>query len=264
MSTVSVGIDLSTDLFAALAAFVRVGATIQSMVLFSMRGVPIPVRVGLAALLSIIILPVLPDRPDLVSWEPAGLGVALAGEALLGVFLGTSTRILFAFIDLAGTLIGINAGLAVAQQFDPVSQGQSLVVTRMVQIAGMMVFLAADLHHQVFLGLFDTFLVAPPGTGLPLASAGMGLSNEFGRLFLDAVRISMPVIGAVMFLNVVASLVTRFAQQMNIYFSVGLAVNAAVGLIAAAPALEEVASLLIRIGGTLRPMLRAFATPAGF
>ena len=263
MSTIAVGIDLSTDLFAALAAFVRIGATIQSMVLFSMRGVPVPVRVGLAAVFAIVIVPVVPDRPDFVTWDPVGLAVALCGEAMLGIFLGMSTRILLAFIDLAGTLMGINAGLAVAQQFDPVSQSQSLVVTRMVQVAGMLVFLAADLHHQIFLGLFDTFVVAPPGSGVPTITAGLGLSQQFGRLFHDAVRISMPVVGVVMFLNVVAALVTRFAQQMNIYFSVGLAVNAAAGLIAAAPALDEVGDLLLRLGPTLRPMMRAFAVPTG-
>ena len=263
MSSIAIGVDLSNELFAMLAAFVRIGATLQSMVLFSMRGVPIPVRVGLAVLFSVLIVPTLPPSPETVTWEAAGLAVALSGEVLLGLFLGLSTRIVVAFIDLAGTLIGVNSGLAVAMQFDPMSQGQGLVVTRMVQVAGMLVFLAADLHHQVFLGLFDTFQVAPPGSGLPLATAGPALSNEFGRLFLDAVRISMPVVGAVMFLNVVAALVTRFAQQMNVYFSVGLAVNAAVGLLAAAPALDEVGQLLLAIGDTFRPMLRSIAAPVG-
>jgi flagellar biosynthetic protein FliR len=227
------------------------------MVLFSMNAVPIPVRVGLAVLLSAVVLPVIPAHPELVTWEPVGLAIALGGEAMLGVFLGMATRILLAFIEIAGTLIGINAGLAVAMQFDPMSQGQALVVTRLVQITGLLVFLAADLHHEIFLGLFDTFVIAPPGAGLPLASAGLGVSAEFGRLFLAAVRISMPVIAAVLFLNVVAALVTRFAQQMNVYFSVGLSLNAAVGLMVAGLSLGAVAELVFSVGMDLRPMMRA-------
>ena len=62
-------------------------------------------------------------------------------------------------------------------------------------------------------------------------AAGIGMSEFLGQIFGDALRITMPVVIVVLFLNIVAALVTRFAQQMNIYFSVGLPANAAAGLI---------------------------------
>ena len=95
--------------FVLAAAFVRVGATLQSMVIFSTGAVPVQVRVGLAGTIAVLAAGVVPPPPE-VGWDAAALAVALGGEVLLGLFLGISTRLLFGFIELTGTLVGLNAG----------------------------------------------------------------------------------------------------------------------------------------------------------
>ena len=246
------------SLMALLLAFARVGAMLQALPMFSMRGVPIPVRAGLGLVIAALLLPGLDVDPALGSASAARIGVAFASEALLGFAMGFSVAVLLTIIDIAGTFIGMNAGLAIAMQFDPVSGGQSLVVTRVLQIAGFLTFLGLDLHHEVLFGLADSFQLSPPGHGVLAFTAGTDLSGMLAGVFVAAIRVSMPVVATAFFVNMVAALVTRFAQQMNIYFSVGLAVQAPLGLIATGLALPAVVGVIAALSGDLRGLITSF------
>lgn len=241
-----------------LLAFGRVGGLIATMPLVSQSNVPIPVKAGLGlvvAALSVGALP-LPPLPDI---DAVRFGFLFGSEALLGLGMGFVVSLLLSVVDVAGSFIGMNSGLAVAMQFDPLSGGQSIVVTRIFQIAAFLTFFGLDLHHEVFLGLHDSFLAAPPGTGV----LAFGVGEEFGRLFGDvlvgAVRISMPVVATAFFVNLVAALVTRFAQQMNIYFSVGLAAQAPLALSVCAFVIPAVIAWVASKGGDVRALLPLLA-----
>ena len=242
-------------LMALLLAFARVGGLFQSLPLFSMRGVPVPVRAGLALAIAALLMPGLAVDPALGYASGPAIGLAFASEAMLGLAMGFSVAVLMTVIDIAGTFIGMNAGLAIATQFDPMSEGQSLVITRVLQLAGFLTFLALDLHHEVLLGLADSFVLAPPGSGLLAFGAGPDVSALMGGVFIDALRISMPVVAVALFVNVVAALVTRFAQQMNIYFSVGLAVQSPMGLAATVLCLPAVVGVIAAMSGDLRGLV---------
>lgn len=240
-------------LFAVLLAFARIAGILHTMPLISAKAVPIPIRVGLALLLAVVVAPLAP--PVETTWDPIPMSLMAGSELLLGAAMGFCATLLLSVLDVAGHFIGMNSGLGIAMQFDPLTQGQALVVTKLIQTGGMMIFLALDLHHQILFGLADSFLIAPAGSGVLLTSAGGAMSAVVGGLFADAMRISMPVVAAVLFLNLVSALVTRFAQQMNIYFSVGLPANAMAGLFAASLCIPAIAAAVIAAGGGMRDML---------
>ena len=222
---------IGPEYFGLLLAFARITGVLHTAPLISSRNVPVLIRVGLGAVLAFILSPMVAVDPAAVTWNGPKLGFLVLSELFLGLGMGFVGTLAMSLVDLAGTFIGLNSGLAVASQFDPLSGSQQMVVTRLLQVAGFLTFFAYDLHHLIFLGIADSFIVAPPGAGVLHTAAGIGMSQFLGQIFADALRISMPVVIVVLFLNIVAALVTRFAQQMNIYFSVGLPANAAAGLI---------------------------------
>jgi len=257
-SFVALEID-QAHLMVLLLAFARVGGLLQTLPLFSMRGVPIPVKVMLALITAVLLMPSLDVDPALGTASAARIGLAFASEALLGMAMGFSVAVLLTVLDIAGTFIGMNAGLAIAMQFDPMSEGQSLVVTRVLQIAGFLTFLGLNLHHEVLLGLADSFVAAAPGHGVLALTAGPSMAAMLGDCFVSALRVSMPVVATALFVNMVAALVTRFAQQMNIYFSVGLAAQSPLGLLAAALSLPAIVGVVVAMSGDLRGIVASFA-----
>ncbi len=238
-----------------LLAFARVGGLLQSMPLLSLNNVPVPIRAGLALTVASLATASLPAAPELEQLSGVGFGLCFASEALLGLAMGFSVTILLSVIDIAGSFVGMNAGLAVAMQFDPLSGGQSLVVTRILQIGALLTFLGLDLHHELVLGVVDSFSLAAPGQGVLAFAGAESAVLRFGGVLHDAVRISMPVVATALFVNLVAALVTRFAQQMNIYFSVGLAAQAPIGLLATSFVIPAALGVVASLSGNLRGLL---------
>ncbi len=242
-----------------LLAFGRVGGLLATMPLVSQSNVPIPVKAGLGLIVATLSASALPIQPVLPDLDAVRFGFLFASEALLGLGMGFVVSLFLSIVDVAGAFIGMNSGLAVAMQFDPLSGGQSIVVARIFQIAAFLTFFALDLHHQVFLGLHDSFLAAPPGTGVLAFTVGEDFASLFGEVLLGAVRVSMPVVTTAFFVNLVAALVTRFAQQMNIYFSVGLAAQAPLALLVAGFVIPAVITWVAAKGGDLRALLPQLA-----
>jgi flagellar biosynthetic protein FliR len=230
----SLGLDfvMGPEYFGLILAFARITGVLHTAPLISSRNVPVIIRVGLAAVLAYVLSPLVAVDPAAVTWNGPKLGFLILSEVFLGLGMGFVGALAMTIVDVTGTFIGMNSGLSVASQFDPLSNSQQMVLTRLLQVVGFLTFFSYDLHHLVFLGLTDSFIVAPPGAGVLHSGAGLGLSQMLGQIFGDALRLSMPVVIVVLFLNIVAALVTRFAQQMNIYFSVGLPANAIAGLVA--------------------------------
>ena len=242
--------------FGLILAFARITGVLHTAPLISSNNVPVVVRVGLAAVLAFVLSPMVAVDPAAVTWNGPKLGLLILGELFLGLGMGFVGALAMTIVDITGTFIGMNSGLAVASQFDPLSGSQQMVLTRLLQVVGFLTFFGYDLHHLVFLGLTDSFIVAPPGAGVLHPAAGIGLSELLGQLFSDALRLSMPVVIVVLFLNIVAALVTRFPQQMNIYFSVGLPANAVAGLVATGMAIPAlIVAIHASMGGVRGLML---------
>ncbi|MGY8961626.1 MAG: flagellar biosynthetic protein FliR [Alphaproteobacteria bacterium] len=96
---------LTINGFAYLLVFSRVGSTIMLMPGVGEAYIPARVRLLFALLVTAIMTPlltsILPESP------PAFASVALliAGEALIGVYIGMIARILVAGLATAGTII---------------------------------------------------------------------------------------------------------------------------------------------------------------
>ncbi len=251
------GIDLQVgpELFVLLMAFARIGGVLQTAPLVSASTVPVPVRMVLAIGLSIVIAPAVGVDVTAVTWDAGPLALALLSELLLGGAMGFAATLVMALLDIVGTFVGVNAQLAIAMQFDPLTNSQQVITTRLVQAGGFLIFLSLNLHHQILLGLHDSFEAAPAGRGALSVLAGSQMSEVMDSILRDGMRISMPVVAAVLVLNIIAALVTRFAQQMNIYFSVGLPANAAAGMLAIAVSIPALAAAVLTYGDGLRSLM---------
>ncbi len=258
MSSIQLGMEIGPVLYAAFMIFARATAMLHMLPLFSMTAVPIAVRAGLGGMIAVLVCPHV-ETQQVPGWEVSAFAVALVSELLLGAAMGFFVRLVLTIIDVLGTVLAANCGLGMAAQFDPISQSQALVVSKVIQVAGFLVFLALNLHHEVLIGIVNSFHVAPPGQGVLVFAAGPAFSERFAQMLLDTCRLSMPLIAAVLFFNIVSTLVTRFAQQMNIYFSVGLSANVWAGLLAISATIPALVATLITRSEEIQVLIVALA-----
>ncbi|ABM43902.1 MAG: flagellar biosynthetic protein FliR [Diaphorobacter nitroreducens] len=220
--------------------FLRVLALFTSAPVFSMRVIPVRTRIGLAFLVAVCAQAVLPEQPviSLNSREAAGAVVQQVG---IGLAMGFAVRLVFAAVELAGEIIGLQMGLNFASFFDPASNAQVSAVARFFGNISMLLFVVINGHLMVLMAVVKSFDSFPVGGNFLQAIGQMRLHELGASLFSSALWIALPMIALLLFVNLTLGIISRVAPQMNIY-AVGFPVTLTVGMLgitATLPMLEQ-------------------------
>jgi flagellar biosynthesis protein FliR len=208
----------------------RILGLIMVAPVFGHNALPARVKIGLGIFVALIIAPTLPPMPDvgLGSWH--GLFI-LVQQLLIGLSIGFIMRIVFAAVEAAGEIVGLQMGLGFASFFDPQSAGQTLVVSQFFNILTVLVFLAVNAHLFLLGILVDSFHSLPISTQ-PLSAAGFYNVAVFGStVFSVGLQLALPLIAILLMTNLALGILTRSAPQLNI-FAIGFPITLGVGLIA--------------------------------
>ena len=136
--------------------FLRVLAVFTVAPVFSMRAIPMRLKIGLAFLVAVCGQGVLVDQPVISVNGPAALG-AVAQQVAVGLAIGFSVRLVFAAVELAGEIIGLQMGLNFASFFDPASNAQISAVARFFGHMAMLLFIVINGHLLILMAVVKSF-----------------------------------------------------------------------------------------------------------
>jgi flagellar biosynthetic protein FliR len=209
--------------------FLRVLAVFTTMPVFSQRAVPLRVRIGLAGLIAFAAQAMLPEMPRIALDSPTAF-VAIAQQLLVGMSIGFAVRIVFAAIEFAGELIGLQMGLNYAGFFDPATGGQATAVSRFFGTTVAFLFVIINGHLLVIAAVVQSFHSFPVGPE-PFAFLRAVRPETWGsEIFRLGLWIALPMIAMLLFVNLVLGVISRVAQQMNV-FAIGFPITLGVGLL---------------------------------
>ncbi|MFQ5607821.1 MAG: flagellar biosynthetic protein FliR [Candidatus Zixiibacteriota bacterium] len=230
-----------------LQAFLLVNFRVSGLLLVAPllgRGsMPPIIKVGLAVSLAVFLMPLvfnttLPAFESL--FDLTALGIK---ELLVGVLIGLLLKLVFYAAQAAGSVVGFQSGLSVANIIDPTTQDQVNMVGEFWFLVASLVFLAIDGHHLVISGLADSFRFIPLGTAAFGATAADLMMRLTSVLFTIALKFAAPVLITVFLVDVTMGTLARIIPQMNI-FIIGIPVKIAVALLMLAVSLPVFAWLL--------------------
>lgn len=220
---------LPLQAYAFLVIFTRLAGTVMLLPGFGEAFAPERVRLLFALLLTIVVAPMI---EPMVPPEPAnvfGLFVLLAGELLVGVYLGIISRVMLLTLDTAGRFISTSIGMANAQIFNPSIANQASIPGLMLTTMGIMVLFATNMHHFLILAVIDSYTLFPIGNPMPSGDAALVMSRMVGDSFRLALQLSAPfvVLSLVFFMGL--GILARLMPQLQIFF-VGLPIQLAGGM----------------------------------
>ncbi|MDO9116253.1 MAG: flagellar biosynthetic protein FliR [Polaromonas sp.] len=220
--------QLNLWLLAFLWPFVRMLALISTAPLFSERAVPRSAKVGLAALLAIVVSPTLGAMPAVPLMSVGGLWI-MVQQVLIGAAIGFSMRLVFAMVQAAGEYTGLQMGLSFASFFDPTSGGNTMVLARLLNVMAMLLFLAVDGHLMLIMVLVQSFQVLPVSDA-PLAAGGWFLlASAGGHVISGGLMLALPLIATLLTLNLAMGILNRVSPQFSI-FAVGFPITLLAGM----------------------------------
>ena len=209
--------------------FIRTLALFAGLPIFSQRAVPLRVRVGLALFISVAAQPSLPDMP-LAPLNSLPMLLLTAQQLLIGLSMGFAVRLVFAALEFAGELIGLQMGLNYAGFFDPATGSQGTATARFFGSMVAFLFVAINGHLLLINALVQSFHAFPVGDE-PFAFLRVAQPQVWGaEIFRIGLWIALPLITMLMFVNIVLGVISRVAPQIGV-FSVGFPLTVSIGLI---------------------------------
>lgn len=197
--------------------------------IFGGLGVPRRIRLIIGLAVAFALMPGLPAMPSVPPGSWTGI-LIIAQQMIIGVLMGFTLRIIFAAVDVAGELIGLQMGLSFAVFYDPQNAGQSPVLSEFLGLLTTLIFLAMNGHLLTLAVLAESFQLLPVGT-TPLSGQGFAAAVSWAAvLFSVGVLLSLPVVAALLITNLAMGVLSRVAPQLNL-FAVGFPVTLFVGLL---------------------------------
>ncbi len=208
--------------------FIRVLALFGSMPVLGQRTVPMRARVALAFLIAFCAQATLPAMPLIALDSPLAF-LTVVQQLVIGLSLGFAVRIVFAAVEFAGEIVGLQMGLNFAGFFDPATGGQTTAVSRFFGVSVSWLFIVINGHLLLIAAVVQSFH-AFPVSAEPFAFLRAVQPQTWGaEVFRLGLWIALRMIGIMLFTNLVLGVISRVAQQMNI-FSIGFPITMAVGL----------------------------------
>lgn len=209
--------------------FLRVLALLGTLPVIGQRMVPARARVALAMLIAVCAQASLPPIPP-IPLDSAVTFLVVLQQIVIGVSLGFAVRIVFAAVEFAGELVGLQMGLNFAGFFDPATGGQTTAVSRFFGVTVSWLFVVTGGHLLVIAGVMQSFHSFPVGPE-PFAFVRESLPHRWGaEVFAIGLWIALPMVAMLLFVNLVMGIASRVAQQLNL-FAIGFPITLTVGLI---------------------------------
>jgi flagellar biosynthetic protein FliR len=209
---------------------VRILALILTASVFLLPALPNPVKFLLAVMLSIVVTPVSSASiPTVLSGSLSFLVLMAAREFLIGAALGFVSGMPLYALQLSGFMDGTFMGLNMMNIFDPMSETQTSVIAQMTYMLAIWFYLHWDGHILLVRALTESVRLVPPGISLWEVSDSIPFVDWLQRVFVMAMKISLPILGAVVLADVGLGFVARTVPQMNV-FALGIPLKISVGL----------------------------------
>ena len=209
--------------------FIRVLALFGAMPVFAQRSVPVRLRVALAFLIAFCAQASLPPMPVVALDSAAGFAT-IAQQLLIGISLGFAVRVVFAAVEFAGEIIGLQMGLNFAGFFDPATGGEATAMSRFFGVSVSWLFIVMGGHLMLIAAVVQSFHAFPVSPE-PFAFLRAVQPQRWGaEIFELGLWIALPLVAMLLFTNLVLGIVSRVAQQMNI-FAIGFPITLGVGLL---------------------------------
>ena len=188
-------VDIS--LLPALAAtfmlvFARVGAMVMLMPGFGETNIPVRIKLAIALLLTLIILPLHRAAYQIDLTSMSSLGVLMVHEIVIGIVLGATARVTLSALSVAGSVIAQQLGLGFVTAVDPTQGQQGQIIGNFLTILGLTLLFATDSHYLVIAALSDSYRIFAPGDLMPSGDVASLATTAFAASFKLGLQLSAP------------------------------------------------------------------------
>lgn len=208
---------------------VRITAFLLAAPIFGTRIVTARVRVVLGVMCTIIVAPLLPAGPQYEALSLTSF-IIITQQVLIGITLAFVFQVMFQVFVMAGQYMAMSMGLGFASMNDPSSGLTVTILSQFYLMVTTVLFVSINGHLVIIQILIDSFDVMPIGTNGFSAIDYYKVLGLGGWMFAGGLTIALPVLTALLIVNIAFGVMSRSAPQINV-FAVGFPMTLVFGLL---------------------------------
>lgn len=201
-----------------MLVFSRVGAAIMLLPGFGEIYIPARIRLIFAAMVSVLISPIIKNIPEIPD-SALALFIVILAEITVGLFIGGISRILISTAHMAGMIISYQSSLASAVTKDVAqAQGQGTSLGNLIGVVALVLIFSTNIHHLMLSGVMQSYSLFLPGEFPSAGSFANHAVKTVGSAFEMAMKIASPhiVVGLMIYLG--SGIVARLMPNMQVFF----------------------------------------------
>lgn len=189
------------------------------------------IRGCMAVVLAIILFPVVVKESAAIQ-APASIimfAITVAKELFIGWLIGVVGYITLSAVNMAGKIMDMQVGFAMVNMMDPTTQQQAGLIGTFLYNLTIIYFVVTNGHHVIISALAESFRVIPIDSLVWNTSLPQFMNDLTAGIFLNGMKIAMPITFAILLTNVGLGIMARTMPQMNI-FVVGIPMQLMIGI----------------------------------
>lgn len=231
--------------------FIRISAFIVTAPFFEYRNIPNLIKICFALLLAGVIFSVL-KTPELnVQGGVIGFGLVVLGEAGVGLMLGLIASFIFHGIRMAGQLIDFQLGFAMAMVYDPLTNIQTTIIARFLNLLALIFFLNMNGHYYLIESLVRSYDLVPLSAVVIKSDITEIMVKAFTGMFVLGFQLSAPIIAVLVVMDLAMGFVSRTVPQLNV-FMLGFPLKIVVGILTLSAVVPVLGTLLQEVFKTMQ------------
>lgn len=223
---------------AFILLFVRFSALFMAVPIFSHTTIPMSVKGAMAFFFTILFFGAVP--PLTIPLDTLSLTVAILGEMLFGLVVGTILQLAYHVITFAGGQISFMMGFSLASAIDPQSGVSMPIVSQFLALLALMILLVLDLHHWILLYASASIQQVPLGGFMITPSLFQYIMHATLNMFVVGFMIAFPITALSMLADVIFGMLMKTMPQFNLLV-IGMPIKIAVSFLV----------LMVTLGATL-------------
>lgn len=207
-----------TDFIIVILIFIRISTALISSPVFGSKVIPTLPKIFLSIVLAYIVYLTV-DRSS-ISSVPSGwmLMVLSIKEAITGLVIGFMLQFVFWGVSYAGTLIGFDMGLTMAEVFNPSADESNNIIGEFLYYGALMMFFMINGHHYIISSLKYSFSVIPLGKFTITKPVYDLIVIYSASVFVIAIKIASPIMVSFFLVNIAEGILARIIPNMQVFF----------------------------------------------
>lgn len=212
-------IDLSelTDqlVFSYLIILCRIGSALMVLPGISESYVAIRIRLLFALSISVLLLPNIniPKIPH----NSLSLAMTMSSEIIIGIFLGSITKLLIGTTHILGMIIATISGLGSALLFDPTQGSQGAMVGNFLTNLSIVLLFASNMHHMLILGFAESYSLFEIDKFVNFSDVNHEVIKIVSKSFDIALKLAAPQIVIAVIIMIAGGILGRLMPSIQIF-----------------------------------------------